>query len=606
MADRFVIANARRLPLFARLDAQQMDWVASVTQVLRYEPGEELFKQGEIAQGLLMIISGSGLLVQRGADGIERPFGKVSAGEFINDTALFNEITTQATLRASESTIALFLSRQQMRNLLAHHPEIKSNLNIPGLPKLQTQQVQQFQNQRENETTLLKTRRHIGALLARAVGIGIVILLVWFVAATFAGLVPGFPSLLLAIPVTILLGLLIAYYYAEWANDELIITDRRVVNIQRTILNFQTHINEIPLDAIHEVNVKLPALTDIAGRFLGYGSIIIKTSGDANNIRLDEIPNPKAVQQAIFTHRDNYQQAKLEENRNAMRGELVAKVMGGDSAAGTPANNGAPPGVTNRPGLFTIEYINEKGETVYRKHWFVLLTHLVPAALLFMGGFTLLLIGVLGVVIPIPIMLLAVFWGYLADWDWRNDMYIVGDQTVTIIHRRPLFLQDQKDQILLSQVDNVVSDTHGFMNSIFQIGDVKLMLVGTDEKNAKRFTSVFAPQRVQQEISRRQDRAAALKQQQEAQRQQQAIIDYLSVYHETVGTPPAAAPNGSGQGLAPAQPASSYSSQSAPAAFGLQSGNYNADDDSPQPPRVRDRSRPPGIPRVRRDVPPGT
>jgi hypothetical protein len=168
-------------------------------------------------------------------------------------------------------------------------------------------------------------------------------------------------------------------------------------------------------------------------------------------------------------------------------------------------------------------------------------------------------------------------------------------------------LQDQKDQVLLSQVDNVVSNTQGFMNSIFQIGEVKLMLVGTDEKNAKRFTNVYAPQHIQQEISRRQDRAAALKQQQEAQRQQQAIIDYLSVYHETVGAPPPAAnTNGSGQGLMPAQPANSYSAQAAPTSFGLQSGRYNPEDDNPQPPRVRDRSRPPGVPRVRRDVPPGS
>jgi len=204
-------------------------------------------------------------------------------------------------------------------------------------------------------------------------------------------------------------------------------------------------------------------------------------------------------------------------------------------------------------------------------------------------------------------MALAALWFYIADWDWRNDMYIVGDQTVTIVHRRPIFLQDQKDQILLAQVDNVVSDTQGFMNSIFQIGEVKLLLTGTDEKNAKRFINVYAPQRIQQEISRRQDRAEDLKRQEDAQRQQQAIIDYLSVYHETVGTPPPAT-NGAAQSFAPAQPASPYSAQSATPAFGAQtaSNGYTADDEGPQMPRVRDRSRPPGIPRVRRDVPPGS
>jgi CRP-like cAMP-binding protein len=603
MADRFVVTNARRLPLFARLDAQQMDWVASVTQVLHFEPGEEMFKQGEPAQGMLMVISGGGLLVQRGTDGIERPFGKVSAGEFINDNALFNDITTQATLRATESSIVLFLSRQQMRNLLAHHPEIRANLNMPALPKTQTQQVQQFQNQRENENTLLKTRRHIGAFLSRAIGIGVVILVIWFAAATMVGLAPGFPSLLIALIATAVLGLLIVYHYIEWSNDELIITDRRVISIQRTILNFKTRVNEIPLDAIHEVNVAMPAITNVVGRMLGYGSIIIKTSGDANNIRLDEIPNPKAVQQAIFTNRQKYQQAQLEENRNAMRGEM-AKVIGGEPGASTAAGTGAPPGVTSRPGLFTLEYTNQKGETVYRKHWLVLLAHIIPGGLLFMAGVALLLlIGTVSPFIPFGMIGLSVLWLYIADWDWRNDMYIIGDQTVTIVHRRPIFLQDQKDQILLAQIDNVVSDTQGFMNSIFQIGEVKLLLTGMDEKNAKRFTNVYNPQRIQQEISRRQDRAEDLKRREEAQRQQQAIVDYLSVYHETVGTPPPAV-NGAGQPLTPAQPANTYPAQAAKTQTGTNA--YVTDEDSPQPPRVRDRSRPPGIPRVRRDVPPGS
>ncbi len=217
------------------------------------------------------------------------------------------------------------------------------------------------------------------------------------------------------------------------------------------------------------------------------------------------------------------------------------------------------------------------------------------------------MINVVGPIIPLIVMALAALWFYIADWDWRNDMYIVGDQTVTIIHRRPIFLQDQKDQILLAQVDNVVSDTQGFMNSIFQIGEVKLLLTGTDEKNAKRFTNVYAPQHIQQEISRRQDRAEALKRQEDAQRQQQAIIDYLSVYHETVGTAPPAT-NGLAQPLTPAQPANTFPAQSASPAFKTQTGTnpYVTDEDSPQPPRVRDRSRPPGIPRVRRDIPPGS
>ena len=72
-----------------------------------------------------------------------------------------------------------------------------------------------------------------------------------------------------------------------------------------------------------------------------------------------------------------------------------------------------------------------------------------------------------------------------------------------------------------------------------------------------------------------------LKQEAEAQRQKQAIIDYLSVYHETI------APEKSTQ-------ASGTSSTA------------GANSAAEQPPKIRDRTRPPGIPLVRRDNPPGS
>ena len=74
------------------------------------------------------------------------------------------------------------------------------------------------------------------------------------------------------------------------------------------------------------------------------------------------------------------------------------------------------------------------------------------------------------------------------------------------------------------------------------------------------------------------------KQEGEAQRQKQAIVEYLSVYHETVG---------SGAGVT-AQ------------ANGQEAAGSGQNTVGEQPPKVRDRSRPPGIPLVRRDNPPGT
>lgn len=614
MTDRFILSNMRRLPLFARLSPQQIEAVASRMQVLRFETGAIIYAQGSAPPGLLLLVSGSALQVQTGANGAERLVGQVQAGQFVDEPALLQEYAAPVTLRAAETALIVFLARQQFQALIQQDPTLQGTLVFsqaaPAAPTPSAPPKKaEFDHQREGENVILRTFRHPYAFWGRATGLIIVILFVWFGGLLLGNQVPGFPWLIIALGVTGLLGLLIFYYFLEWRNDVLVISDKRVVNIHKTIITFRTIINEIPLDAIHEVNVALPPVSDILGRAFGYGTIIIKTSGDSNNIALQEIPNPKVIQQAIFDNRRRFQEAKAEENREQMRDELQNFLQGQRSMGGGGSGDGSTePALGQRPGLFATRYTNDKGETVYRKHWLIWITHNILPALLILGGMTLLLLNIVFPLIPFAIILFGVLAVYIADWDWRNDLYIVGDQTVTIIHRRPFFLQDQKEQILLSQVDNVVSDMTGFWNSIFSIGEVRLMLSGAEEKNAKRFTMVHNPQAVQQEIARRQERASEFQEQENANRQRQAIMDYLSLYHETTGqaAPPAAPP--------PAPP-SSYNAPVQPTykqPVVAQSTNPRPTTPPPaaeEPPPVRrsDGVRPPGIPRtVRRDNPPQT
>jgi hypothetical protein len=228
-----------------------------------------------------------------------------------------------------------------------------------------------------------------------------------------------------------------------------------------------------------------------------------------------------------------------------------------------------------KPSLLSTEFTNAKGETVYRKHTAVWIQHVFLPGALTLAGVIVLLTGVVGFFVPLVVVVAGIGLTYAADWDWRNDLYIVGDQTITIIHKRPFFLQDQKDLISLAQVDNVVAEVNGLFDTLLKMGQVKVLLTGTEAKNAKYFTQVYDPVHVQEEISRRQDRAEQAKRDAEAARQRQAIVEYLSVYHESTQNTTQGAP-------APPPP-----------------GAFNTPPD--QPPRVRDGSRPPGIPRVQPD-----
>jgi hypothetical protein len=570
MADRFVLTHLKRLPLFAHLTPDQLEWIAEGAQVLRLNPGDIAFKQGQINQGIMMFISGAGTLTKTQPDGAEKGIGAVGAGQFVNESALFVETTASVTLKITEAAIVLFLPRQHLLSVMAQRPDIKTVLRPPASIAPGISDKKAFHGQLDDENVLLICRRHPWVFIRHLwmpVGAGV---LLWVLALLIGPYVTVIPAVL-AIAGTVIPLLGIGYFFVEWYNDQVIITDRRVIRVENTILNFRTNISEVQLANVHEVNSSIPS-TDIFARLFGYGTISIKTT--SGMVKFDFIPNPAGVQNVIFTNRNRFQENLVQQNRDAIRGE-VNRFLGkpGETQAGQPTG-AVPMGTQPRTGFFGTRFVNAKGELVYRKHFLVWLRHvLLPLFICLVGVIVVALAlsgvkamtGGIGIVAGLAILLVGGVGFYLADWDWRNDLYIIGAQTITLIHKRPLWLQNETDKILISEIDNVVSDTHGFVNTLFRLGDVKVMLVGGNQ--GKVFKSVYDPQAVQQEISNRQLRLKQSQQEAEAARQRQAIVEYLSVYHDSLN-----------------QPADAASGQPPPAQ-----------------PRIQDRSRPPGIPRVRGD-----
>lgn len=570
MADRFILSHLQRLPMFARLTPEQYELVAGIVQVLRFEPGQFVFRQGQPTPGLIYFVSGSGILVQN-INGADRQVGTVATNQYVNETALLVDTTASVSLQVTQTSIILFIPRPQMASLIARVPALQSALHVPM--RAAPVGIQVFRGQRAGETVVLTFRSHWWDW-ARRLWLPALLAAVLFGVAILGGsAAPGLTLVLVGLTF-IIPGLLAFYFFLEWRNDRVVITDQRVIHEHRNILTFSVSISEIPIAAIHEVNAALPPGDPLA-QLLNFGRLVIKTTGETSNMILERIPNPSAVQNIIFTHRSRYRDTQSQQNREAIRDEIGKFLHGGAPSA--------QPGQTTdsrdrSPHLLQTRFTNERGETVYRKHLAIWLRRAFwPALLMLLGGMVFVFdilrlplisdLGIVGVSIGILLVLLGVVWLYLVDWDWRNDMYIVGDETITIIHKRPLWLQNQTDQVALTQVDNVVSDMRGVVNNLIQMGDVQLLLVGVDARNAKVFRHVYRPQAIQQEISQRRERARQRSQQEEAQRQRQAIVEYLSVYHESLGS-----------GGQPGEPASA-----AP----------------PAAPRPPDRTRPPGVPRPR-------
>ncbi|HEX2908136.1 MAG TPA: Crp/Fnr family transcriptional regulator [Phototrophicaceae bacterium] len=585
MADRFILSHLKRLPVFARLSAEQLERVANSTQALRYEVGEVVFQQGQIHTGLTLLVSGRGLLTQIGPTGQEQIMAQVVADQYLNESALFKETVALATLRIVETAIIIGVLRQSMAAALTQPPNVPVNQPSPSAASPLPASESDFKGQRGGEKVLTRFRAHWWAFVHRLwmpLMVSAILIALAIVAGSIAAL-----AVLLVFLGFLLPAVFAVYLFFEWRNDEVIITDQRIIRIRRSILAASTNISEIPIAAIHEVNVAIPE-TDLPARLFNYGRLTIKTSGDTLNLTLTYVPEPKAVQKVLFANRDRYQETMAQQNREAMRKELDV-FLGRTPPAGQPA----VPAVSNpnksSVGFLQMRFVNNKGETVYRKHYLVWLSHILLPALVLLVGLVLLVVAAVsagssptaalaglggsGILIVVAAGML-----YLADWDWRNDRYVVGDQTVALIHKRPLWLQDKNDQILVSQIDNVISETSGVLNSLFHMGDVKLLLTGTEVENAKVFKNVHRPQEIQQELAQRRRRAEQRQEADEAKRQRQAILDYLAVYHDSL------------QDVAPN--------------VNPNSGGNTAPRPAEPPPPTYDRTRPPGIPRVLPNDPP--
>ncbi len=547
MPNQFIESHIRQLPKFATMPWQNLQWIAEAFQLMRVEPGEVIFAQGEETTGMYLFISGKAQLIRTDENGQSQVLGVVGTNQYLNEAALYSPGVETATLRVTEPAQVLYLSRTSLLNMLTHHPEIQEYLPVPVLSELEKTRRKEkvFQGQRDNEIVLLDTRRHWWAW-ARKTWLPIALMLVILIVNL--GFVPTALALAIDGLSMVICGLWILYLYLEWRNDHVIITSDRVTRIERQILTFTTTINEIGLPSIQAVNADI-ITSDPFSRIMNFGQVELRTAGAAGNIVLSVIPNPEYVQDLIWDSRNKAFSQQDREHRNTIRA-TIDKALGQtnedpNSDKELPKEaTAAKPEVRQRSfGLWPTHFINEEGKAVYRKHaifWFqkAFLPLLVVFGAIGFGIISTVVLnwGIIGLTIAAFVFVVGTLWLLWVDWDWRHDMYIVSDEMIELLHRRPLWLQEESDQVLLASVDNVFSDKSGLVQSVFNYGDVKISLLGGDRGDQKIFRSIPKPHVAQAEITRRQSRLRNKQSEKEERRRREELAEYLSVYHETMQT----------------------------------------------------------------------
>lgn len=117
----------RRIPLFAELDAQQIQLIAAQLQEEIYEPGAVIIRQGEIGETFHVIESGR-VQVSVAQDGEEKVVAERGPGEYVGEIALLLQVPRTASVRALTPTRTLVLYKDDFDRLVAEHLYVSRGL----------------------------------------------------------------------------------------------------------------------------------------------------------------------------------------------------------------------------------------------------------------------------------------------------------------------------------------------------------------------------------------------------------------------------------------------------------------------------------------------
>jgi membrane protein YdbS with pleckstrin-like domain len=562
------IGHISRIPLFSELSRQEIELVERLFRVEQFRTGEYIYRQGEMSFALYAFISGRGRLLRVGPDGIERRGADVDPGEYVGEKSLFLHGERPDSLVILRDATVLVLPRRDFDEFIRRYPTIKARLNVRDDVRSVVLD-QDFPWLNRGEMVLHYTHRHKWAYYRRSLfSLPFVMLLPVSLIAlaspapaclSFVGLVVG-----IALPI-----LITVYSYFDWKNDWFVVTNQRVVHEERILLTFNETREQAPLASIQQVRTSQEGY--FAERY-GFGDLLISTAGAGGTLVFDTIEDPDSLADIINRELQRTGAHKAAESRDRIREEidrfLGKRTLNRTRTDDIPQPGGHPSRPPTPPTSVRtrmqerwarlLEYldvrvrIDEGFRVTYRKHWLVLWNDIFTPSFFFILTLAFLIITLIwhdtwpwNVFHPLVRLLffLVVFpleglwWWYMYE-DWHNDLYIIEEQTLTRIHRRPLWLQDEQSTILLRNIQGVNVSIRGFWQKLLNYGTV-IIQTAADESAGDgqasgevRFPYVHQPLALQEDILRRQRKEVEEEKEEDASQMAEQIARWLAIYHQ--------------------------------------------------------------------------
>jgi hypothetical protein len=539
-------ALLKKVHLFRDLSNDELAYLADRFSEAEYAPGEVIIAQGTRGESFFLLFRGK-VRVGRKKDNREEQLAVLVDNDYFGDMELISKRPRTASVIALEPVTALVLSKENFNELLQQNPNLKPTLDVAIRSRFLTNQLQ-LKWVQPDEVVYFLSRKH-PVLLYDALGppvlvlLGAIALAVWSV---MTGAVT--PAALGGILFVGDLGWAV-WRVIDWSNDYYVVTNERVVWLEKVVGLYDSR-QEAPLSTVLSVSVE----TDLWGRSLGYGNVIVRTF--VGKIPFNHVPHPNQVAHIIEEY---WQRAKAsttniekEAMRNAIRKKLgMAEVRtpGPGAQAGPKLKRSSV--VLKALGANTLKIRYEIGDTVvYRKHWVVLLRQAgVPALfmVLLLGMFIrrmiLLLIdpaasflhrtatgGIAPDTLAITYLVLIIpffLWMVYQIADWSNDIFQVTQDQIIDMDRKPFGTQERR----AAQLENILATEYqrrGLIGNMFNFGTVYITVGGTQLA----FEDVTDPGTVQSDIDRRRMVRMAKVNEAKVAGERDRMAEWLAAYNE--------------------------------------------------------------------------
>ena len=113
----------RNIPLFAKIDASKLKLLAFTSERVDYEPGQDLFKQGDPGDAAYIILDGEADIIVDTPGG-ELVVASMKKNDFVGDIAILCDVPRTATVRATKPLSTLVITKDLFFQLVTEFPDM--------------------------------------------------------------------------------------------------------------------------------------------------------------------------------------------------------------------------------------------------------------------------------------------------------------------------------------------------------------------------------------------------------------------------------------------------------------------------------------------------